>query len=104
MTVKREKREKIMNENYAVNHCYCYSLLDSVLGLFTTTRLELEIKKRYLLGPDQEKNTRPMEKELAQSDLCSKRKVPNTTQKYHICGKWYFQMVFETFLLLGRLD
>ena len=30
---------------------------------------------------DQETNTRPMEKELAQSDLPSKRKVPNTIQK-----------------------
>ena len=43
-----------------------------------------------------------MQKELAQSDLPSKRKVPNATQKYHIRGKWYFQMVFGTFLLLCK--
>ena len=31
-------------QKYAANHCYCYSVLDSVLGLFTTTRLELDSK------------------------------------------------------------
>ena len=43
-----------------------------------------------------------MEKDLAQSDLPSKRNVPNTIQRYHIGGKWYFRMVFGTFLSLGR--
>ena len=33
-------------KNYAVNHCYCYSLLDLVLRLFTTTRLELDSKSK----------------------------------------------------------
>ena len=41
-----------------------------------------------------------MKKELVQSDLPSK--FPNTIQKYHIRGKWYFRMVFGTFLSLGR--
>ena len=36
--------------------------------------------------------------------LPSKRKVPNTIRKYHICRKWYFWMVFGTFLLLGKSD
>ena len=36
-------------QNYAVNHCYCYSLLNSVLGLFTTTRLD---SNHYSLDPD----------------------------------------------------
>ena len=31
-----------------------------------------------------------MEKELAQSDLTSKRKVPNTIQKYRFPQIWYF--------------
>ena len=43
-----------------------------------------------------------MEKDLAQSDLPSNRKVQNTIQRYHIGGKWYFRMVFGTFLSLGR--
>ena len=30
-----------------------------------------------------------MEKELAQSDLPSKRKIPNTSWKYHKRGKWF---------------
>ena len=33
-------------KNYAVNHCYCYSLIDWVLILFTTTRLELNSKSK----------------------------------------------------------
>ena len=37
-------------QNYAVNHCYCYS----ALGLFTTTRyseLDSEVKNHYSLDP-----------------------------------------------------
>ena len=40
---------------------------------------------------DQETNTRPMEKELAQSDLPSKRKVT----EYHIRGKGWVVLSFE---------
>ena len=39
-----EKNDDNDIQNYAVNHCYCYSLLDSVLRLFPTTRLELNSK------------------------------------------------------------
>ena len=35
-------------QNYIVNCCYCYSLLNSVLGLFTTTWLE--VKRHYSQG------------------------------------------------------
>ena len=31
-------------QNYTVNHCYCYSVLDSELGLFDTSRPELDSK------------------------------------------------------------
>ena len=33
-------------QNYTANHCYCYSILDSILELFTTTRLELDSKSK----------------------------------------------------------
>ena len=42
----------------------------------------------------QEKNTRAMEKELAQSDIPVKRKIKKTIQKYHFPEIWYFWMVF----------
>ena len=38
----------------------------------------------------QEKNTKSMEKELAQFD------VPKTNQKFHISGKWYFRTDGQT--------
>ena len=41
----------------------------------------------------QEKNTRPMEEELAQSDIPVKRKI----QKYHISGKWRLGWFFGFF-------
>ena len=37
----------------SLNCCYCYSPLYSVLGLFTTTRLE--VKKHYSQGPARER-------------------------------------------------
>ena len=42
----------------------------------------------------QGKNTRAMEKELAQSDIPVKRKIQKTIKKCQISGKWYFWMVF----------
>ena len=57
-----------------------------------------------LLKPISRKMQDQWKKELAQSDLPSKRKVPNTIRKYHIRRKWYFWMVFGTFLLLGKSD
>ena len=52
----------------------------------------------------QEKNTRPMEKELAQSDLPVRRKIPKTTRKCHFYEKQYFWVVFWIFLLTGKSD
>ena len=34
----------------------------------------------------QEKNAKPMEKELAQSDIPVKRKMQTTIRKYHVSG------------------
>ena len=45
----------------------------------------------------QGKNTRAMEKELAQSDIPVKRKIQKTIQKYQISEKWHFWMVFGFF-------
>ena len=42
-------------------------------------------KKNWVSNPiSQEKNTRAMEKEVAQSDIPVKRKIQKTIQKYHI--------------------
>ena len=45
----------------------------------------------------QEKNANAMEKELAQSDIPVKRKIPKSNQKHHISGKWYFRIVSDRF-------
>ena len=46
----------------------------------------------------QEKNANAMEKELAQSEITVRRKVPKTTQNVT------FPVVFEIFLLTGMSD
>ena len=45
----------------------------------------------------QEKNTKPMEKELAQSDLPVRKKIQKTTRKCHFYEKQYFWVVFRDF-------
>ena len=52
----------------------------------------------------QEKNTKPMEKELAQSDLPVRRKIQKNTQKCHFYEKQYFWVVLGIFLLTGKSD
>ena len=44
----------------------------------------------------QEKNTKPMEKELAQSEQPVRRKIQKTTGKCHFYEKQYFWVVFWT--------
>ena len=52
----------------------------------------------------QEKNTKPIEKELAQSDLPFRRKIQKTTRKCHFYEKQYFRVVFGIFLQTGKSD
>ena len=52
----------------------------------------------------QEKNTNPMEKDLAQSDLPVRRKIQKTTRKSHFYDKLNFWVVFWIFLPTGKSD
>ena len=52
----------------------------------------------------QEKNAKPIEKELAQADILVKRKIQKTIRKYHFPEIWYFRMVFWIFLFTGMSD
>ena len=45
----------------------------------------------------QEKNAKPMEKELAQSDIPVKRKIQKTIRKCHISEIWHFGWFFGFF-------
>ena len=50
------------------------------------------------------KGTKPMKKELAQSDLPVQRKIPKTTQKYCFSEKCNFWVVFGVFLQTDKTD
>ena len=52
----------------------------------------------------QEKNTKPMEKELAQSDLPVRRKIQKNTLKSHFYEKQCFRVVLGIFLTTGMSD
>ena len=52
----------------------------------------------------QEKNAKPMEKELAQSDTPVKREIQKTIRKCHFPEIWHFQMVFGIFLFTDMSD
>ena len=56
-------------------------------------------RKLYNMGIKtyQEKNTKPMEKELAQSDLPVRRKIQKNTRKCHFYEKQYLRVVFLDF-------
>ena len=49
------------------------------------------------IKPYQEKNAKPMEKELAQSDIPLKRKIQKTVQKYHFLKYGIFGWFFGFF-------
>ena len=51
----------------------------------------------------QEKNTKPMEKELAQSDLPVRRKIQKTTRKCHFYEKQYSTTTFFLDPIMGIL-
>ena len=50
------------------------------------------------------KDTKPMERELAQSDITVRRKVPKTTQNFTFLKKIVFSGGFEDFFLIVIFD
>ena len=52
----------------------------------------------------QEKNAKPMKKELAESDLPVWRKIQKTTRNVTFSEKQRFRVVFGIFLITGMSD
>ena len=86
-----------------------------MIGNFLIGGISLENLDGYITGPKkkvvvnfiygyQEKNTRAMEKEIAQSDLPVKRKIQKTIRKCYFSEIWHFRIVFWIFLFTGVTD